>query len=792
MLKRSKPTLLLLYISLILTPLTAKDHPAPQILKDSKEKDIILKRSASLNKYLRQHPSPSPKYPVINNLPQEFIQVFPEQIPAPDLEVESTITSRDVDFDLRAAAHLLRRTTFGPIWEGINWAHNGGLDATVDALLEEQPVPDPPGDWIDDPMPPYDSLTPEQLDSLNNAYREQRAETRSWIIDNMLEEEASIHETMTLFWHDHFATSAQKVSFPPAMYHHYALLREYALGNIKDFVKAMAVDPAMLKWLDNDKNRYRHLYVTGDSDEWSGYGRKLIDEDEDGVYTKTIGLNPGLYRYLYTCGGFSIYEDVPDECAYIDPNDDTPLRAFGMNNEDVILDPHSWGGCPEEGYNHGPMVVNFNVDMTGVDLQGGAVHVTGTMDDWSGFGLTLMPNGDGTYSGSMELEPGVYEYLYTVTGEFDDWSGWGMVGNPPLGSNCDWNPDDQWANFGFALINTDTLTMNNVWAECLVDDSYFHHVTFQVSENPCPLAGINENFSRELLELFTIGVGNYSQEDVVEAARAYTGYTTDGLETFFIENRHDFGSKTFMGQTGYWFGDDIVDIIFEQEETARFFARKIYQWFVYYNPDEQAVDALADILRENDYEIKPMLEALFKSELFFDENFRGAKYGGGIVHVLSPIRQMYITDIVPPEGETRNRVLLMFQELFGQAVLYPPDVSGWLGYRNWINTFTLPYRKLFTNAVIDGYVYDFPMGFQPDVLEFASHFPSPDDAEQLIDDMILYFYDIQSTEHTRQLLLDQLLQGLDPYNWSLTIPEAEDRLKGTIKLLMRYPDFQLK
>ena len=163
------------------------------------------------------------------------------------------------------------------------------------------------------------------------------------------------------------------------------------------------------------------------------------------------------------------------------------------------------------------------------------VHVTGTMDGWSGFGLTLMPNGDGIFSGSMELEPGVYEYLYTVTGEFDGWSGWGMVGNPPLGSNCDWNPDDQWANFGFALINTDTVTMNNVWAECLVDDSdNMHYVTFQVAENPCPLAGINENFSRELLELFTIGVGNYSQDDVIEAARAYTGYTTDGLETFLL------------------------------------------------------------------------------------------------------------------------------------------------------------------------------------------------------------------------------------------------------------------
>ena len=184
-----------------------------------------------------------------------------------------------------------------------------------------------------------------------------------------------------------------------------------------------------------------------------------------------------------------------------------------------------------------------------------------------------------------------------------------MSGNPPSGSHCDWNPADQWVNFGFDLTSTDTVTLNDVWSDCPSgfpsDQNYT--VTFNLAENPCPLVGINENFSRELLELFTIGVGNYTQEDVIEAARAYTGYTTDGLETFFIENRHDFGSKTFMGQTGYWFGDDIVDIIFEQEETARFFARKIYQWFVYYNPDEQAIEEMADILRENNYEVKLLL-----------------------------------------------------------------------------------------------------------------------------------------------------------------------------------------
>ncbi|SVB53589.1 uncharacterized protein METZ01_LOCUS206443, partial [marine metagenome] len=370
--------LISLFVGVLSVQLLGKSSDKIKLISDKNEDPSILKRVESLNTYLKEHSYFPPLYPYIENLPQEFIQVFPEQIQAPDIEVKSTISSRDVDFDLRAASHLLRRTTFGPTWEQISTTHDEGLDATVDALLEEQPTPDPPGDWIDDPTPPYDSLTPEQLDSLNQAYRDQRAELRSWIIDNMLEEETSIHETMTLFWHDHFATSAQKVSFPPALYNYYALLREHSLGNIKDFVKAMAVDPAMLIWLDNKNNRYRHLYVTGDSDEWSGYGRKLTDEDEDGVYDKTIALNPGLYRYLYTCGGFSIYEDVPDECAYIDPEDDTPLRAFGMNNEDVILDPHPWGGCSEEGYNDSPMVVNFNVDMTGVDLQGGAVHVTGT------------------------------------------------------------------------------------------------------------------------------------------------------------------------------------------------------------------------------------------------------------------------------------------------------------------------------------------------------------------------------------------------------------------------------
>ncbi len=530
-------------------------------LLDKKEIESVLKRSESLNTFLEQNQPLLPEYPIVNNLPREFIPVNPEQQIAPQLEVNTQISTREVDFDLRASAHLLRRITFGPTWEEINTAFDAGLDETLSSILEDYSLPDPPGEWIYDPFPNYDELTPEQVDSLQNAYQQQRADMRSWLVDLMMEDETNIREMMSLFWHDHFAVSAQGFNYPPAMYHYYDLMRINSLGNLKTFVKEMALDPAMLVWLDNRFNR--------------------------------------------------------------------------VNN-------------------------------------------------------------------------------------------------------------------------------------------------------------INENFARELLELFTIGVGNYSQEDIIEAARAYTGYVTNGLVTYFIPDRHDYGEKTFMGQTGYWFGDDIVDIIFEQEETARFFARKLFQWFVYYNPDDDTIEELAIILRENDYEVKPMLDALFKSELFFDEHYRGAKFRGGIHHVVAPIRQMYIEEIVPPEDHVKNVILLYFQEIFGQAILYPPDVSGWSGYRNWINTYTLPYRKIFTNSVVDGFIFDYPMGFQVDVLELAGHFPNPNDAEQLIDDMILYFYDIQPTEHTRQLLLDQLLQGLDPYNWSLTIPEAEERLKGTIKLLMRYPDFQLK
>lgn len=506
-----------------------------------------------------------PGITILPGFPNKPLELSESPLPSNSIITSEypSLSLRDVEFDIPASVHLLKRTMFGPTLEEVFTANDAGLESILDQLLSDGTTPSPPGDWATHPFPEnFNNFTPDQVDSLIEAYYYRFDVMRSWWIELILQDGISAREMMVLFWHDHFATSMEKVLFTPAMYNQNALMRYYAFGNIKNFVKDMALDPAMLLWLDNNQNT---------------------------------------------------------------------------------------------------------------------------------------------------------------------------------------------------------------------------------------VEAINENFTRELLELFTIGIGNYTQQDIIEASRAYTGWVTDGMNAFFVPQYHDYGMKTFMGQTGNFNGDDIVDIIFEQEETARFFARKIYRWFLYEYPDEAIIDEMAGILRDNDYDIIPMLESLFSSEHFFDENFRGAAIKSALVHTLGTVRQIYIDEFIPIEEDlSEHAVLVYFQQLFGQVMFLPPDVSGWTGYRTWINTYTLPWRKMFTNAVIDGYIFNFDVGIQMDPLEFIQHFPEPNDAYQLVDDLTTYFYAMEPTEQIQEVLLQELLQGLEPYNWSIDIPQADQRIRGLIKLIMRIPDYQLQ
>ena len=295
----------------------------------------------------------------------------------------------------------------------------------------------------------------------------------------------------------------------------------------------------------------------------------------------------------------------------------------------------------------------------------------------------------------------------------------------------------------------------------------------------------NENYARELMELFTLGIGNYTEQDIQEAARALTGWRVDGLTSYFDATRFDDGSKTFLGQTGNFIHTDVVDIIFQQPPAAIFFCRELYNEFMHIAHDEASIATMAQILRDNNYELKPVLSTLFKSVLFHTDEVRGAKIKSPVELLIGTMRQFNVA--TPDYPYIRSVAAQIKQEVFS-----PPNVSGWNGDKVWINTTTLPSRNIYTDAVINGRR---PNGedltFQLNLVDYARSFSSAEDAVQLIDDIAKIFLQFPLSENRKEYLLNTLLDGAAVYDWSTNDPEAENRLKLFFKALMRLSEYQL-
>jgi uncharacterized protein (DUF1800 family) len=196
----------------------------------------------------------------------------------------------------------------------------------------------------------------------------------------------------------------------------------------------------------------------------------------------------------------------------------------------------------------------------------------------------------------------------------------------------------------------------------------------------------NENFAREVMELFTLGRGNYTENDIKEGARAFTGwgFNLQG-EYVFRKFQHDDGSKTFLGKTGNYDGDDIIDILLEQKQTAKFITNKIYKYLVNENPDAGHVSWLSDRFYNSGYDIKKLLEYIFTSDWFYEEKNIGNK-------IKSPVELLVgIRRLLPMEMEN-DQAQLLFQRTLGQILFYPPNVAGWPGGKNWIDSSTLMVR----------------------------------------------------------------------------------------------------
>jgi uncharacterized protein (DUF1800 family) len=196
----------------------------------------------------------------------------------------------------------------------------------------------------------------------------------------------------------------------------------------------------------------------------------------------------------------------------------------------------------------------------------------------------------------------------------------------------------------------------------------------------------NENFGRELLELFTMGVSQYTERDVREAARAFTGWTNDVLAFRFDADRHDFGDKAFLGRNGAFNGEDIIDTILAQPVTAEFVAARIYRYFV---REEISASVKADLgrsFRSSGYQIKPLLKRVFLSKDFYSSPSVATQIKSPVVLVVSTYKKMGLRELptVPDFGRLTGAL--------GQVLFDPPNVAGWAGGRTWITPATLLQR----------------------------------------------------------------------------------------------------
>ncbi len=352
----------------------------------------------------------------------------------------------------------------------------------------------------------------------------------------------------------------------------------------------------------------------------------------------------------------------------------------------------------------------------------------------------------------------------------------------------------------------------------------------------------NENYARELLELFTIGKGPqagpgdytfYTEEDIKEIARALTGWVIDitgflsaGAHppAIFRPNRHDTGIKTLshrfqhavISNQGADEYKTVVDILFQQEEVSRFLARKLYRWFVYYHIDDvieaDVIEPLAAIIRASDYEIQPALTALLSSAHFYHENAIGCMIKSPLDFTASIVKTFEV-DIPFNERQTYTLwfALHVISATLQQDMFAPPDVAGWKSYyqepvfyRTWINSVTLPIRRALTDGLASGQIPVFDRPWGVDVLKMASRIPLATDPNSLIRGLVELSLPWPLPTEQMDYLKEVLIPGLPDFEWTVEygaylndpLDDAkkmavENRLRALFVALMSLPEFQL-
>src|ERR1035437_1213094 len=301
----------------------------------------------------------------------------------------------------------------------------------------------------------------------------------------------------------------------------------------------------------------------------------------------------------------------------------------------------------------------------------------------------------------------------------------------------------------------------------------------------------NENFAREVMELFTLGIGHYNEKDIKEAARAFTGWSVnDKGEFVFNEKAHDTDEKEFLGKKGNFNGDDIINIILEQKQTAKDRISKIYREFVNDSINLSRVEELADGFYKSGYDISALMKKIFTSDWFYDEENIGNKIASP-VELIVRYKKLVGLEFEKPQTQ------INLQHVLGQVLFFPPNVAGWKGGQNWIDSSSLILRLNMPHSILNNSGMDVQAkpAFEEDPLEsfrekkigviksdwiaFASNFIHQPKEKQL-DDLLESLIQCDKSRIRKDLIEKNIDDSTE-----------EKRITGMAANIMSLPEFQL-
>ncbi|HLH73399.1 MAG TPA: DUF1800 domain-containing protein [Chloroflexota bacterium] len=299
----------------------------------------------------------------------------------------------------------------------------------------------------------------------------------------------------------------------------------------------------------------------------------------------------------------------------------------------------------------------------------------------------------------------------------------------------------------------------------------------------------NENYARELMELFSLGVGNYTEDDVRESARAFTGWTLRGQQFFYDKRFHDDGEKTFLGHTGNFDGNDVIDIIVQQPASAKFITKKLFSFFVYPNPSDTDLQPFIQTYVASNYSIKAVMQKLLTSDVFYSPRAYRALIKSPTEFLVSIIRTMGI--------EANGQGLPQAMNLMGQVLFNPPNVAGWPGGPAWLTTGTWLARLNIVNRIMTAAVLEPNPGVKPNAnaplqpFDLSGLFARANAPSEVVDRALDWLVDGKVDPAQRQVLIDYITpdQGTSlasaDHNW------LAERMRGLIYLTMALPEFHL-